>query len=165
MKLTRLSQPDFIAAGLPTDTSRFLASDTHPIPNLDILVQPVDNFFDFDVPDDASNVTGLWTENADPTIMWDRAGKREFVRMYHDDAGFHLVADTLQQLLADVFMRYHELESLDAPDEPEFRRLMCDMGAYIGFRGSNELFDLLTNFTDDTAFDTDLAALLGKLNL
>jgi hypothetical protein len=164
VKFSHLAVDEFIRAGLPKTTAEFLANKTHPIPNLDILVSPVGTFFEFRPPADATDVIALWEENADPTCMWQRNGVTEFACMYHDDPGHHVVTTSLQRLLAELFMRYHELESLDSDNPDKLRDLMVRMGSYIGFRGAERLFDMLEAYEDEEPFDAQLDALIRELD-
>ena len=137
MRLESLTYDAFVARGVSPAVARFITAANHPIPHFDIFVRPVYEGWDYNVPPTATDVVGLWDENADATVRWDRDGQREFVKLYHDDPAITVVAWTEQGLLADLARRYSE--SLDWHDEESDRRRFAEFVRYIGFRHGHDL--------------------------
>ncbi len=163
MYLKRLTYQEFVESGISPPVARFLTSSEHPIADFDILVRPVHCNWEYDVPADASNVIGLWDENSDPVVRWQRNGVIEFVWLFHDDPGIDVVATSEQGLLADLFLKYHEMECDPARPQDQLDKLMRDFGIYTGFRGTERLLDLLNNYAGDEEFDREYAALIASL--
>ena len=89
------------------------------------------------VPEDVSRVYPLWSCNADVTALWMRCGRLEFVKLYHDDPEWRVLARTEQGLLLDLFRAL--LESEDWLDPKECIRRLQKLADVAGFHHLSEL--------------------------
>lgn len=164
MRLKQLTYEEFTAEGLSPTTARFLTASSHPIPNFDIFVRPVNPRWDYWSPDEVANVVGLWDENADPYCRWTRRGTIEFVHIYHDEPGFRVVAESEQGILAYLFEEYYEF--VDWHNESEACQEVRKFGDYIGFKGTGELVRLLDYYarnSDREQYERSRAELIRSL--
>ena len=161
MQLRPLSYAQLVARGVSPSIARFAAATTHPIEFFDIFVRPIDPYWDYFVPPDASDVIALWESNSDACTRWMRQGEPEFVRLHHDDAKHTLVAWTEQGLLADLVRRYHEI--LDGQDEAADRELVRRFSDYVGFEHTTMLVDYMLADDESTGDREEFRQVFGRL--
>jgi hypothetical protein len=117
--------------------------------------------WDYNVPADATDVIGLWDENADAYARWTRVGQQEFVHLYHDAPEHTVVAWSEQGFLADLARRYFEF--LDWHDEAAARQRYVAFTEYIGFRHAAELETYMAEDSHTTDFFAEFSSLFGRL--
>mgnify|MGYP000095740096 CR=1 FL=1 len=161
MRLLPLDYEGFVRRGVSPPVARFITAKGHPIPHLNIFVKPISEVWEYSVPADATDVIGLWDENADVYVRWTRGGQQEFVQLYHDDPEFTVVAWTEQGLLAELARRYYEF--LDWNDEVVCRKQFEAFTEYIGFRHSAALESYMAVDSDTTDFFAEFRSLFGRL--
>jgi hypothetical protein len=144
MRLQSLGYSQYIAAGVSPALARFASASSHPIPDFDIFVAPVD--WDYCVPEDATAIFPLWSSNADGYLRWIRHGRTEYVFVSHESSDWRVLAHSEQGILADLYRR--RSESLQWDDRPEDQKKCDEFAAYIGFARQQEADHLLTNSPD-----------------
>jgi hypothetical protein len=162
VRLVTLDYESLLQHGVSTPVARFVTATEHPIRDFDIFVRPVYEGWDYYVPPNAGRVIGLWDENADAYARWERSGQQEFVKLYHDDPEYTVVAWTEQGLLADLARKYFEFLNWhdEATDSVRYDRF----AGYIGFRHSAELFKYLAAESHPTTdFLGEFRSLFGRL--
>ena len=161
MRLPSLGYDALIARGVSSPVARFITAERHPIREFDIFVRPVYEGWDYNVPEDAADVVGLWDENADAFARWTRGGQQEFVHLYHDDPEYTLIAWTEQGLLAELARRYFEF--LDWHAEATDRRRYLAFCEYIGFRHAAALESFLAVESHPGDFHAEFLSRFGRL--
>ena len=89
------------------------------------------------IPDDVTAAFPLWSCNADVIAVWVRGGRREFVRLLHDDPEPVPLAKTEEGLLARLFVRLIERE--DWTNRKACLRRLRQAAARVGFRALDSL--------------------------
>jgi hypothetical protein len=102
------------------------------------------------VPEDVTAVYPLWSCNGDLTVVWIRAGHREFVRLYHDDPDVTLLARSEQGLLAKLFLPLMEgLSWNDATEVAASEKKLVEASATLNFKYIGEFIELYARSGDD----------------
>ncbi len=161
MRLVPLEYDALVRHSVSPPIARFVTAKHHPIREFQIFVQPVEEIWDYNVPVDASDVIGLWGDNADVCARWTRAGQHEFVNLYHDDPEHTVVAWSEQGLLADLARRYFEF--LGWHDEAASRTRYEAFCEYIGFRHAAALESYMAVDSHTTDFFAEFRSLFGRL--
>lgn len=162
MRLPPLGYDALIARGVSPPVARFVTAERHPIREFDIFVRPVYEGWDYNVPTDATDVIGLWDENADVFARWARDGRQEFVQLRHDDPDHTVVAWTEQGLLAELARQYFEF--LDWHDVVADRRRYLAFADYTGFRHAAALESYLARDSHATDFHAEFRSLFGRVS-
>ncbi|MBP3954343.1 hypothetical protein J8F10_03405 [Gemmata sp. G18] len=113
------------------------------------------------IPREVSGVYPLWCCGSDPTVLWMRRGRIEFVQLYHDDPTVRFLARTEQGLLAHLFIRLLESADWHHPESVSRLRPMAELTGFHHFDqlcawyqhlderdNYSEQFDLLMLFMD-----------------
>jgi hypothetical protein len=161
VRLPVLSKEQLISFGISERLSHLVTSHDHPIPKLDLFVEPIDPDWDHGVPSDAGDVVGLWQSNADPRVRWCRRGVVEFARLHHDDDQPLLIAWTEQGLLADLVRQYYE--NIDWPSDPLIPEAVKGLAGYVGFRHLAALIEFLERNRGNLRFHDDFREQFGRL--
>ncbi len=161
MRLISLGHDQLVQRGVSASVARFLTARQHPIPEFDIFVRPVDEWWDYNIPANAADVVGLWDTNADAYARWTRAGQQEFVLLYHDGPEHTVVAWSEQGMLAELARQYFEF--LDGHDEAADRRRYETFTAYIGFRHARLLESYLAVDAHVADFHEEFRSRFGRL--
>jgi hypothetical protein len=161
VQLTQLDYDALLNHGVSPELARLVTSAEHPIRDASIFVRPIHEQWDYNVPADASDVVGLWDENADATVRWTRGGQTEYVHLYHDEPEHSVVAWSEQGVLAELARRYFEF--LDWHDEEADRRKYEAFAQYIGFRHAAALEAYLVVDSPTTDFLGDFRSRFGRL--
>jgi hypothetical protein len=91
------------------------------------------------VPEDVSAVYPVWTCNGDVTAVWIRAGRQEFLELYHDDPEFRLLGPTEQNVLLELFLSLYEAD--DWLDSAQSLGRLQQLADVAGFRYLRELHE------------------------
>jgi hypothetical protein len=138
MQLRALTYDELTAHGVSAEFARILIDPESYDPSLSIFVGKTD--WDYFVPSGASNIVPLWDENADAIVRWNRDGRTEFVKLYHDDPEWRLIAVSEQGAMCELWRGWIEFKDSDE----ECRRF----AEAIGFRRWEEALKL-----HDTDYD------------
>jgi hypothetical protein len=122
--------------GLSPELVAFVLLEPKPKPFAS-QCEPRDAGWACHIPDDVSAAYPLWSYNADVIAVWVRGGKREFVRLFHDDPEPAPLAMTEQGLLARLFVRLIERE--DWKNRKACLRRLRQAAARVGFRALDSL--------------------------
>lgn len=124
MRLGSLTFDELTSRGVSRPFAGVLSDPESYHPDLSILVGKTD--WDYYVPEGVTDVTPLWDTNADSCVRWNRNGFTEYVRLFHDDANWLLIATSEQGIMAKLWQEWVEFQDSDA----ECRRF----AEAIGFR-------------------------------
>jgi hypothetical protein len=142
MRLLALTYEELVAHGVNAAFARVLTEPKRYHPDLTIMVGKTN--WDYFVPSNASEVVPLWDQNADSYVRWKRNGRTEFVRLYHDDPEWRLVAVSEQGVMCELWQSWVEFQD----DENDECRRFAEA---IGFRHWEEALRLMES--DDEQYE------------
>jgi O-acetyl-ADP-ribose deacetylase (regulator of RNase III) len=105
-QLNSLPLEELVRRGVSERLARALTSPKDYHPDLNICVRKVN--WEYAVPADAKDIVPLWSSNADACVRWIRNGRHEYVRLYHDDADWYLMALSEQGVMARLWNTWCE---------------------------------------------------------
>jgi hypothetical protein len=106
MHLISLSFDELVNEGVCSKFARILSNPVAYDNDLDSLIGRTN--WDYFIPEDARNVIPLWDSNADTFARWERAGKIEYVWLFHDDPNWVLMATSEQGIKAQLWSKWCE---------------------------------------------------------
>ena len=106
MHLESLSFEELLKEGVCSKLAHILTNPASYDKDLDILIGKTN--WDYLIPEDAGNVIPLWDSNADTFARWVRAGKTEYVWLFHDDPNWALMATSEQGIKAQLWSQWCE---------------------------------------------------------
>jgi hypothetical protein len=99
-----------IALALEPEFVAFVFAESRP-PCFDYWVESYDRGWTCFVPDQVEVAYPLWSTNADQTLVCVGQKRLWFMQGHHDDPDTYDIAETVQGLLADLFIKLYESEA------------------------------------------------------
>ena len=107
LHLTKLGAEELIANGITSGLARTVSEPDLVAEHLWVHFDRVIDW-EFAVPQDVDDVVPIWGCNGDVFVRWARNDVHEYVKLYHDDDKFLVVARSEQGLMALLLANYFE---------------------------------------------------------
>lgn len=148
---------ELLSHGLSDTFARFVTGGRRHIAEVRYWCDDPDESWKYYIAPEIERPRQLWSTNADPTVVARMNGKTAFLRLYHDDVGYHLIGHSetaiATSLLAEV------IGSEDWEDEDDTRRRLRDLATAMGYPH----FDALDSFSASND-SGDLSELIRRLD-